>query len=382
VSEVKWRFDLRASDGDRVAEPREQPRSRGPWREAWQRLKRNRTASIALWFLVAFGAVSLLAPLLPLPSPVALELQDEPQPPVPPWTSFVEHGFEPEYWTLSAIDRGLVRARQAIFGDWQTAHWLGTDGKGRDLLSRIVWGSRISIGVGLMAALTSLLIGVTWGAIAGLAGGRTDKLMMRFVDVLYSLPFIFVVIFLVTIFNGWRDVLEDNLGIDREVLFYVAIGAVYWLTMARVVRGQVLSLRHAGFVEAARAMGASTTRILFVHILPNVMSVVVVYLTLSIPAVLLFETFLTFLGLGIEAPKVSWGSLAIDGAEAINPLRIDWWLVVWPAVAMGTALLALNVLGDGMRDALDPTLRDAHRHAAPAPETLVAPSPAHVEGAP
>jgi oligopeptide transport system permease protein len=269
-----------------------------------------------------------------------------------------------------------------LFGDRQTAHWLGTDGKGRDLLSRIVWGSRTSIGVGLMAALTSLLIGVTWGAVAGLSGGRTDKLMMRIVDVLYSLPFIFVVIFLVTIFNGWRDVLEDNLGIDREVLFYVAIGAVYWLTMARVVRWQVLSLRHAAFVEAARAMGASTARILLVHILPNVMSVVVVYLTLSIPAVLLFESFLTFLGLGIEAPKVSWGTLAVDGAEAITPLRIDWWLVVWPAAAMGTTLLALNVLGDGLRDALDPTLRDAHEHAAPAPESLVAPAQAHGEGAP
>jgi oligopeptide transport system permease protein len=256
----------------------------------------------------------------------------------------------------------MVSARRSIFGDVQTAHWLGTDGKGRDLLARIVWGSRTSFGVALMATLTSLLIGVTWGAFAGLSGGRTDAWMMRVVDVLYSLPFIFVVIFLITILNGWRDELE-RYGIDREVLFYLSIGAVYWLTMARVVRGQVLSLRKSGFVEAARTMGASNARILLVHVLPNVLSVVIVYLTLSIPAVMLFESFLTFLGLGIEAPKVSWGTLAVDGAEAITPLRIDWWLVVWPAVAMGTTLLALNVLGDGLRDALDPTLRDARATA-------------------
>ncbi len=354
-----WRFDLPAPKSDAVS------RSDGPWREGWRRLRRNRAASIALWFLVAFGSVSLLAPILPLPSPVALELQDEPQAPTPPWTSFIEHGFHDEYWQLGAIDRALVSVRLHVFGDRQTAHWLGTDSKGRDLLSRIVWGSRTSFGVALMATLTSLLIGVTWGAFAGLAGGRTDALMMRLVDVLYSLPFIFVVIFLVTILNGWRDVLERRWGIDREVLFYLAIGAVYWLTMARVVRGQVLSLRHAEFVQAARQMGASSARILFVHVLPNVMSIVIVYLTLSIPAVMLFESFLTFLGLGIEAPKVSWGSLAVDSAEAINPLHVDWWLVVWPAAAMASTLLALNVLGDGLRDALDPKLRHAHRPSVP-----------------
>src|SRR5262249_25704624 len=154
---------------------------------------------------------------------------------------------------------------------------------------------------------------------------------------------------------------ERRFGIDREVLFYVAIGAVYWLTMARVVRGQVLSLRHAEFVQAARQMGASGARILFVHVLPNVLSIVIVYLTLSIPAVMLFESFLTFLGLGIEAPKVSWGSLAVDSAQSINPLHVDWWLVVWPAAAMASTLLALNVLGDGLRDALDPKLRHTGR---------------------
>ena len=181
--------------------------------------------------------------------------------------------------------------------------------------------------------------------------------MMRIVDVLYSIPFIFVVIFLITIVNEYRTELEDNWGINREVVFYVVIGAIYWLTMARVVRGQVLSLRETEFVEAARVVGASSARIIFVHLVPNVLSIVIVYLTLTIPAVMLFEAFLSFLGLGIEPPKVSWGLLAVDGAEVINPVRIYWWLIVFPAAAMGATLLALNILGDGLRDALDPKLR-------------------------
>ncbi len=331
------------------------------WRDARRRLRANRAAWWSLLFLAVFGGIALLAPLLPLPSPVTLDLQIEPQPPVAPWTCFGEHGFVPEYWDLSAIDRGLVRARQAIFGDWQTAHWLGTDSKGRDLLARIVWGSRTSILVALAATLCSLLIGVTYGALAGYLGGRIDNAMMRLVDILYSIPFIFVVIFLVTILNEYRAELEDRYGIDREVVFYVVIGAIYWLTMSRVVRGQVLQLRETEFVEAARVLGASTRRILFVHLVPNVLSVVIVYLTLTIPAIMLFEAFLSFLGLGIEPPKVSWGLLAVDGAEMINPVRIYWWLVVFPAAAMGLTLLALNLLGDGLRDALDPKLRGRGR---------------------
>jgi oligopeptide transport system permease protein len=324
--------------------------------ESWRRLKQNRFALTALVFLALVGATSFLAPLLPLPSPAAMRLDGEPLAPVAPWTEFGNHGFQREYWRLSALDERLVDARVALCGDWQTGPWLGTDSKGRDLLSRIVWGNRTSIAVSLLAMLTSLAIGVSWGAFAGYVGGRVDRAMMRIVDVLYSLPFIFVVIFLITVLQGWKDMLETRLGIDREVVFYITIGAVYWLTMARVVRGQVLSLRRAEFVEAARQMGASTARILFVHVVPNVLGIVIVYLTLSIPAVMLFESFLTFLGLGIEAPKVSWGLLAVDGSETITPLGIDWWLLVWPAVAMGSTLLALNVLGDGMRDALDPKL--------------------------
>jgi oligopeptide transport system permease protein len=157
--------------------------------------------------------------------------------------------------------------------------------------------------------------------------------------------------------NEYRTELEDQFGIDREKIFFLVIGAIYWLTMARVVRGQVLSLKNTEFIEAARVIGASTTRILLSHVVPNVLSIVIVYLTLTIPAVMLFEAFLSFLGLGIEPPKVSWGLLAVDGTQAINPIKIYWWLVVFPAAAMGSTLLALNILGDGLRDALDPKLR-------------------------
>lgn len=271
--------------------------------------------------------------------------------------SLVGVASENGYWDINAADRFLVTVRAKIFGLWQTGNWLGTDSKGRDILARIVWGSRTSIMVALVATLCSLLIGVTYGAFSGLMGGRIDNLMMRFVDILYSLPFIFVVIFLITILNEYKLELENRFGLDREIVFYLVIGAIYWLTMARVVRGQVLSLKNSEFIEAARVIGAGTPRILFAHLVPNVLSIVIVYLTLTIPAVMLFEAFLSFLGLGIEPPKVSWGTLAVDGTEAVNPLRIYWWLVLFPAAAMGSTLLALNVLGDGLRDALDPKLR-------------------------
>ena len=327
------------------------------WQDAWRRLKANRASWYALVFLMIFGGISILAPVLPLPSPTAIDLQVEPQPPIAPWTELGNDGFRREYWDLNAVDESLVDLRQMIFGDWQLGNWMGTDAKGRDILSRIIWGSRTSILVAIAATLCSLLIGVSYGATSGFFGGRIDNLMMRIVDVLYSIPFIFVVIFLITIVNEYRTELEDNWGINREVVFYVVIGAIYWLTMARVVRGQVLSLRETEFVEAARVIGASSARIVFVHLVPNVLSIVIVYLTLTIPAVMLFEAFLSFLGLGIEPPKVSWGLLAVDGAEVINPVRIYWWLIVFPAAAMGSTLLALNVLGDGLRDALDPKLR-------------------------
>lgn len=214
--------------------------------------------------------------------------------------------------------------------------------------------------MGLVATIVSLVIGVNYGAISGYCGGWVDDAMMRLVDVLYSVPFIFVVIFLLTILS--EESIADELaywGINRITVFFLVVGAIYWLTMSRVVRGQVISLKHELFVEAARSLGASQTRIVFLHLLPNLLSVVLVYLTLTIPRVMLFEAFLSFLGLGVEPPDVSWGLLANEGIKVITPVKIYWWLILFPSLALGTTLLALNFLGDGMRDALDPRLRDA-----------------------
>jgi oligopeptide transport system permease protein len=201
------------------------------------------------------------------------------------------------------------------------------------------------------------VIGVTYGSVAGYVGGWVDNVLMRIVDVLYSVPFIFVVIFLLTIV-GQDDVkvwLESH-GIGRITIFFVLVGAIYWLTMARVVRGQVISLKTEPFVEAARATGAGQSRIIARHIFPNLVSIVIVYLTLTIPRVILFEAFLSFLGLGVEPPDVSWGLLANEGIRVITPVRVVWWLVLFPSLALGITLFALNFLGDRLRDALDPKL--------------------------
>ncbi len=355
-AEKKARWDLGGAQMESLLTDIARFKGESLWQDAWRRLKANRASWWALIFLAVFGSVAFFVPFLPPRCPPTIDLQLEPQPPVAPWTEFGNDNYRADYWDLNAIDQGMVNLREAIFGDWQLSNWLGTDAKGRDILSRIIWGSRTSILVAIAATLCSLIIGVSYGAVSGFFGGWIDNLMMRIVDVLYSIPFIFVVIFLITILNTPDPTQEDG-GVNREIVFYVVIGAIYWLTMARVVRGQVLSLRETEFVEAARVIGASSARIVFVHLVPNVLSIVIVYLTLTIPAVMLFEAFLSFLGLGIEPPKVSWGLLAVDGSEVINPVRIYWWLIIFPAAAMGSTLLALNVLGDGLRDALDPKLR-------------------------
>ncbi len=387
--------------------------------DAWRRLRKNRVAMLSLAVLVLICLLAFLTPLLPLQAPDFA--QTELQYSEPLLSPFWLHTFKldeqriartPElvaklqgelgtlekdfaaareksdeeyhatrdalrrreaeiqdtiqapyrklgFPNLGGLSRWMVRTRAALFGERSINSLCGRDVLGRDTLSRLFWGARISLLVGLVATIVSLVIGVTYGAVSGYCGGWIDDAMMRFVDVLYSVPFIFVVIFLLTILGEER--IADELaywGIDRITVFFIVVGAIYWLTMARVVRGQVMSLKHELFVEAARSLGASQTRIIFLHLMPNLLSVVLVYLTLTIPRVMLFEAFLSFLGLGVEPPDVSWGLLANEGIKVITPVKIYWWLILFPSIALGSTLLALNFLGDGVRDALDPRLRD------------------------
>jgi oligopeptide transport system permease protein len=292
-----------------------------PNQRAWRRFWQNRPARVSAWFLLGLVVLVLLWPLVTPHQPDALsDLQ-----------------FQPP----------------------SAKHWFGTDVHGRDVFTRVMYGAQISLLVGIVGAGVSLVIGVLWGATAGYVGGRVDSLMMRQVDVLYSLPSIIFVIVLITTLEG---LLKDSLaalGSDalakfaRLIFLFVGLGAVSWLTMARIVRGQVLSLRSRQFVDASRVLGAGPVWILRRHIIPNVLGVVIVYLTLTVPAIILYESFLSYLGLGIQPPMASWGLLIAEGAEQINPIRIYWWLIAFPGAVLVTTLLALNFLGDGLRDAWD-----------------------------
>ena len=243
------------------------------------------------------------------------------------------------------------------------AHPFGTDNNGRDVLARVMEGARISLIVGMCGAFISLVIGTSYGLVSGYAGGRTDALMMRFVEILYSIPRLILIIIASFIFDpmlkSWLQAagLTGLVGYSKIIILITALGLIEWLTMARIVRGQVLALKNLQFIAAARALGQSHIRIILRHLLPNLTGIVIIYLTLTIPAVILDESFLSFLGLGIQAPQASWGSLLSDGAQVINPVKSYWWLLLFPALVMSVTLLALNFLGDAIRDALDPRAR-------------------------
>jgi len=271
------------------------------WHDAWLRLKKNRAAVTGGVVLVIMVVLAILTP----------------------WIA--PYGYQAQNLDLGATPPSA-------------AHWLGTDIFGRDLLTQILYGGRISLAVGFIATAVALVIGVTWGAVAGYVGGRIDSVMMRFVDILYALPFMIFIILLMVVFG--RNIL----------LLFLAIGAVEWLTMARIMRTQVQSLRQQEFVEAAVSLGLPPSAIIFKHIIPNALGPIIVYTTLTIPSVMLLEAFLSFLGLGIQPPQTSWGLLISYGAETMEEYP---WLLIFPGLALTITLFSLNFLGDGLRDALD-----------------------------
>lgn len=296
------------------------------WRDAWRRLFKNKLAVFGLIVVILITISSLAGP------PLIKRI----------------FGFTPDY--IPTNDTQLVRSFPPLKGpngEFSWLHPMGTDNAGRDQLARVLQGGQISLFVGIIATLVSLVIGVSYGAIAGYFGGRVDNLMMRLVDVLYSLPYVIVVIVLLSMFRS-----QTPRG--QLTLLFVALGSVSWLTMARIVRGQVLSLKNQEFVLAARATGVSAPRIIFRHLVPNTLGPVIVYATLTIPQIMLTEAFLSFLGLGVQAPLASWGSLSADGVQNI---AIFPWQLIFPGVTMALTLFSLNFLGDGLRDALDPQMR-------------------------
>jgi oligopeptide transport system permease protein len=289
--------------------PEVRARAHGYWRQAWQRLRSRRVALIA-------GAVIALIALLAFAGPQLSGIR-----------------YDSLDWDALAVPPQLGSG----------AHWLGTDRLGRDLFVRTLYGVRISLVIGLLASAVSLVIGLVWGMVAGYSGGRTDELMMRAVDVLYSLPYLFIVIILTTLFER-----------GSLVVLFVAIGAVGWLTIARIVRGQTRVLARSEFVEAARAFGVTPAAMLWRHIVPNLSGTLVAYATLAIPQMILFESFLSFLGLGVQEPLPSLGNLINDGAREMQSAQ---WMLLVPAGFLITLLLSFSLVGDALRDALDPRER-------------------------
>lgn len=279
------------------------------WQDAWKRLRKNRAA-------VAGGAITAVLVLACFLGPIVIKLT---------WG----YSYEAQDLTYGARAPSLK-------------HWFGTDFFGRDLLTRVLHGGQISLVVGLLAATVAAVVGTVYGAVAGYAGGRVDGAMMRAVDIIYALPYMFLVIILVTLFGR------------SLILLFLALGFVGWLTTARIVRGQVLSLKEREFVLAARSVGTRWRGILFRHLIPNALGPIIVYFTLTVPAMILQEAFLSFLNLGVQAPRPSLGALINDGAKH---MAIFWWELFFPGAVMALLLFCLNFLGDGVRDALDPQMK-------------------------
>lgn len=295
--------------------PPDTVKGRSLWQDGVRRLLRNRAATVSAVFLLALVVACLVVP------------------------EVIDHR---QHRTAAKFEPPGHSEKTGMF------HAFGTDELGRDLLARCFYGGRISLLIGIVATLISVVVGTVYGAVAGYVGGWTDSVMMRVVDVLYGVPYMLVVLLIMA------AVAERGL-----IPLFGALALFQWLTTARIVRGQVLTFKNREFVQAARTVGASGERIVFRHLLPNTMGPVIVYSTLMVPAVILQEAFLSYLGLGVQEPQTSWGLLASDGARAINPLETYWWLLVFPALFLGTTLLALNFLGDGLRDAFDPKGRRA-----------------------
>lgn len=288
--------------------PQSEVKGRSLWKDARNRLFHNKAAVVSMVILMTITILAIIGPSLSV------------------------HDFEETYYYEDMDDLS--------FGpNAEKQHWFGTDSNGRDLFVRTLHGARVSLAVGIVATLVSLLIGVTYGATSGFLGGRADIIMMRFVDIIYSLPFMFFVILLMVYFER------------SFILIFVALGAVEWLDMARIVRGQTLSIKRKEFIEAAHAFGVSKTMIIFRHIIPNCLGPVIVYVTLLVPRVILVESFLSFLGLGIQEPYTSWGKLISDGALNIETAP---WMLLFPASFLALTLFCFNFIGDGLRDALDP----------------------------
>jgi len=295
------------------------------WVGAWHRLRKNKMALAGGVFILLLAGLSFVGPFF----------------------------LEGDYYTNTVLEDKL----QPPGGDYP----LGADHLGRDQLGRIIKGGQISLLVGLVATFVSLTIGIGYGTISGYFGGKVDSVMMRLVDILYSLPFVIFVILLMVFakdlgdsIDAWFKARGSEFSISGQwnmLLLFVAIGAVEWLTMARIVRGQVMSLRRQEFIEACISLGLPTRRIIFRHMVPNVLGPVIVYTTLTIPAVMLLEAFLSFLGLGVQPPTPSWGLLIKDGADR---MREAWWMLVFPGALFAITLFSFNFVGDGLRDALDP----------------------------